>query len=169
MLGTRAGAAGLERTAAFVVIVVGAIVVATLRRGRTDGSVHRDEIGPVPIGGIGVAAGFAAAISGVGWGPIGATLLIVPWIDPRHAIGSLLDGRAVKAVAAVVTYAVTAATIGGLGPAPTLFLVLLAASLGAVVPRTVLISRLDRSQTSLVVAPVPIGLALPTPLGVAGR
>ena len=159
----------VARAAAFVVVVVGAIAVATLRAGYVAGHLDREAIDPARIGGIGAVAGFASGVSGVGWGPIGATLLIASRIDPRHAIGSLLVGRAVMAVAAVATYAVRAATLGGSPLPPALFLVLLAGSLGAVVPGTVLISRLDRSRASLVVAVASIGLALPTLLGAGGR
>ena len=160
----------VARAVAFVVVVVGAIVLATLRAGYAAGSVDHEEIDPARIGGIGAVAGFASGISGAGWGPIGVTLLIVSRIDPRHAIGSSLVGRAVMAAAAVVTYAIGAATLGGFALAPALFVVLLAGSLGTAVPGTLLISRLDRSWASAAVAVASVGLAFPTLLfGVGGR
>ena len=110
----------VTRAVAFVVILVGVIVLATLRAGYAAGYVDHEEIHPARIGGVGAVAGLASGIPGVGWGPVGVTLLIVSRIDPRHAIGSSLVGRAVMAVAAVATYAIGAATLGGFALAPAL-------------------------------------------------
>jgi uncharacterized membrane protein YfcA len=154
-----------SRAVAAVIVVVGLIVLATLRSGYAAGHVDHEQVHPARIGGIGTIAGFASGISGAGWGPIGVKLLILSRIDPRHAIGSSLVGRVAMAVAAVVTYALSAAATGGVTLEPRLFVVLLAASAGAMMPGTVLLSRLGRSRASAVVAVLSIGLALPSLLG----
>jgi uncharacterized membrane protein YfcA len=154
-----------SRAVAAVIVVVGLIVLATLRTGYAAGHVDHEEVHPARIGGIGMIAGFASGISGAGWGPIGVKLLILSRIDPRHAIGSSLVGRVAMAVAAVVAYALSAAATGGVTFEPRLFVVLLAASAGAMMPGTVLLSRLGRGRASAVVAVLSIGLALPSLLG----
>lgn len=153
------------RAVAAVIVVVGVIVLATLRTGYAAGYVDHEEIHPARIGGIGTVAGFASGISGAGWGPIGVKLLILARIDPRHAIGSSLVGRVAMAVAAIVTYAAVAAGAGGLALDSRLLIVLLAASSAAMLPGTVLISRLGRGRAAAAVAILSIGLALPSLLG----
>lgn len=152
----------VARAVAAVIVVVGVIVLASLRTGYAAGYVDHEEIHPARIGGIGAVAGFASGISGAGWGPIGVKLLILARIDPRHAIGSSLVGRVAMAVAAIATYAVTAAATGGVDLAPRLFVVLLAASAMAMIPGTLLIARLGRGRASAAVAVLSIALALPS-------
>jgi uncharacterized protein len=142
-----------------VIVLVGLIVLATLRTGYTGGYIDHEEIRPARIGGIGTVAGFASGISGAGWGPIGVKLLILARIDPRHAIGSSLVGRVAMAVAAIVTYALAR---GGVAFEPRLFVVLLAASATAMMPGTVLIGRLGRRRAAGAVAILSIALALPS-------
>ena len=165
LLASTVPAAITSRAVAAVIVVVGLIVLATLRTGYAAGHVEQEQVHPARIGGIGMIAGFASGISGAGWGPIGVKLLILSRIDPRHAIGSSLVGRVAMAVAAVVTYALSAAATGGVTLEPRLFVVLLAASAGAMMPGTVLLSRLGRGRASAVVAVLSIGLALPSLLG----
>jgi uncharacterized protein len=165
LLASTVPAAITSRAVAAVIVVVGLIVLATLRTGYAAGHVEQEQVHPARIGGIGTIAGFASGISGAGWGPIGVKLLILSRIDPRHAIGSSLVGRVAMAVAAVVTYALSAAATGGVTLEPRLFVVLLAASAGAMMPGTVLLSRLGRGRASAVVAVLSIGLALPSLLG----
>ena len=147
------------RAVAAVIVVVGLIVLASLRTGYAGGYIDHEEIHPARIGGIGTVAGFASGISGAGWGPIGVKLLILARIDPRHAIGSSLVGRVAMAVVAIVTYALAA---GGVAFEPRLFVVLLAASATAMIPGTVLIGRLGRGRAAGAVAILSIGLALPS-------
>jgi uncharacterized protein len=142
-----------------VIVLVGLIVLATLRTGYAGGYIDHEEIRPARIGGIGTVAGFASGISGAGWGPIGVKLLILARIDPRHAIGSSLVGRVAMAVAAIVTYALAR---GGVAFEPRLFVVLLAASATAMMPGTVLIGRLGRRRAAGAVAILSIALALPS-------
>jgi uncharacterized membrane protein YfcA len=165
LLASTVPAAITSRAVAAVIVVVGFIVLATLRTGYAAGHVEQEQVHPARIGGIGTIAGFASGISGAGWGPIGVKLLILSRIDPRHAIGSSLVGRVAMAVAAVVTYALSAAATGGVTLEPRLFVVLLAASAGAMMPGTVLLSRLGRGRASALVAVLSIGLALPSLLG----
>jgi len=153
------------RAVAAVIVVIGLIVLATLPRGYAAAYVDHEDVHPARIGGIGTVAGFASGISGAGWGPIGVKLLILARIDPRHAIGSSLVGRVVMAVAAIVTYAAVAATGGGIALDARLFVVLLAASAGAMLPGTWLIARLGRGRAAAAVAILSIGLALPSLLG----
>jgi uncharacterized membrane protein YfcA len=142
-----------------VIVLVGLIVLATLRTGYAGGYIDHEEIHPARIGWIGTVAGFASGISGAGWGPIGVKLLILARIDPRHAIGSSLVGRVAMAVAAIVTYALAR---GGVAFEPRLFVVLLAASATAMMPGTVLIGRLGRRRAAGAVAILSIALALPS-------
>jgi len=142
-----------------VIVLVGLIVLATLRTGYAGGYIDHEEIHSARIGGIGTVAGFASGISGAGWGPIGVKLLILARIDPRHAIGSSLVGRVAMAVAAIVTYALAR---GGVAFEPRLFVVLLAASATAMMPGTVLIGRLGRRRAAGAVAILSIALALPS-------
>jgi uncharacterized membrane protein YfcA len=155
----------VARLVAFVIVLVGLLVLGSLRTGLASGYVDHEEIHPARIGGVGVVAGFASGISGAGWGPIGVKLLILSRIDPRHAIGSSLVGRIAMAVAAVATYAVSAAASGGIVFDLRLLIVLMAASGGAMLPGTVVLWRLGRSRASAFVAILSIAIALPTLFG----
>ncbi len=150
------------RAVAFVIIVVGVIVLARLRAGYAAGCVGHAEVHAVRIGGIGTVAGFASGISGAGWGPIAVTLLTRSGVDPRHAVGSSLVGRIAMAVAALAIYGVSTAATGGSQLDLRLLAVLLAASAAAMVPGTLLMARLGRGPAAGAVAVLSIGLALPT-------
>ncbi len=150
------------RAVAVVIILVGVIVLAMPRAGCTADDVGAGEIRPLRIGGIGTVAGFASGISGAGWGPIGVKLLILSRIDPRHAIGSSLVGRVAMAVAALATYALSAAAGRGGELDLRLFTVLLATSAAAMTPGAVLMARIGRRPAAAAVAVLSIGLALPT-------
>jgi uncharacterized membrane protein YfcA len=165
LLASSVPAAITSKAVAAVIVIVGLIVLATLRTGYATGRVDHEQVHPVRIGGIGTVAGFASGISGAGWGPIGVKLLILSRIDPRHAIGSSLVGRITMAVAAICAYAISAAATGGVTFEPRLFIVLLAASAAAMMPGTVLLTRLGRGRASAIVAVLSIGLALPSLLG----
>jgi uncharacterized membrane protein YfcA len=165
LLASTVPSAVTARVVAAVIVIVGLIVLVTLRTGYAAGHVDHEQVHPARIGGIGMVAGFASGISGAGWGPIGVKLLILSRIDPRHAIGSSLVGRITMAVAAIAAYAFSAAATGGVTFEPRLFVVLLAASAAAMMPGTVLLSRLGRGRASALVAVLSIGLALPSLLG----
>ncbi len=147
---------------AVIIIVVGLIVLATLRTGYGAGAVPSEEVHQARIGGIGLVSGFASGISGAGWGPIGVKLLILSRIDPRHAIGSSLVGRIFMAVAAISTYALTSIAVsGGLQVDPKLVVPLLAGSIAAMIPGTAVIARLGRDRAAAGVAILSIALAIP--------
>ena len=155
-------AAVAARAVAIVIVVVGVIVLATLRTGYAAGTVNRAEIKPRRVGSIGVLAGFASGISGAGWGPIGVKLLILSRVDPQHAIGSSLVGRVFMAIAAIITYFLSAAFQGGISLDLRLLVILLVASAAAMVPGTLVIARMGRRRASAIVALLSIGLALPS-------
>lgn len=152
----------IGRLVSLVIVVVGLIVLSSLRNGYDTGQVEREEVHPLRIGGIGGVAGFASGISGAGWGPIGVKLLILSRIEPRHAIGSSLVGRVFMALSAVLAYALTAWATVGVRLDFDLLVPLLAGSLAAMVPGAYLVSRLGRGRASAAVALLSIALALPT-------
>lgn len=162
LLSSTVSAEIVARAVAVVIIVVGVIVLAMPRAGCAADHVSEREIHPVRIGGIGTVAGFASGISGAGWGPIGVKLLILSRIDPRHAIGSSLVGRVAMAVAALATYALSAAAGRGGELDLRLFTVLLTTSAAAMTPGAVLMARIGRRPAAAAVAVLSIGLALPT-------
>jgi hypothetical protein len=155
----------VARVVAGVIVIVGLILLASLRTGYAAGHLDHEEVHPTRIGAIGGVAGFASGISGAGWGPIGVKLLILARIEPRHAIGSSLVGRIAMALAAIVTYAISAAFAKGIFFDVRLFVVLLAASAAAMMPGTLLIARLGRGRAAAAVAVLSIGLALPSLFG----
>jgi len=152
----------VARIIAFVIVVVGAIVLVSLKTGYAGGSVATEEVHPARIGTIGLTAGFASGISGAGWGPIGVKLLILSRIEPRHAIGSSLVGRVFMAVSAIITYALTSAALQGVHAEFDLVLPLLAGSVAAMVPGAYVVSRIGRGRATAFVAILSISLALPT-------
>jgi uncharacterized membrane protein YfcA len=162
LLASSVPSAVAARAVAIVIAVVGVIVLASLRSGYASGSVTGEQIKPRRVGGIGVLAGFASGISGAGWGPIGVKLLILSRIDPQHAIGSSLVGRVFMAIAAIITYMLSATSQGGISLDLRLLVVLLVASTAAMVPGTLLIARMGRQRASAIVALLSIGLALPS-------
>jgi len=162
LLASSVPAAIVARSVSLVIVVVGLIVLASVRNGYGSAPVAGEQVHPGKIGAIGTAAGFASGISGAGWGPIGVKLLILTGIEPRHAIGSSLVGRIAMAVAAVATYAIVAAGKGGLHVDPRLFGVILAGSACSMVPGTLVIARVGRRRAAIGVATLSIALALPT-------
>jgi uncharacterized membrane protein YfcA len=154
------------RLVALIIVVVGAIVLLTVRSGYAVGYVDHEEVDARRIGGIGLFAGFASGISGAGWGPIGVKLLILSRIEPRHAIGSSLVGRVFMALSAVAAYGFTAWATQGVRFDLSLLVPCLAGSAAAMIPGAYLVSRLGRGRASATVAMLSISLALPTLVGV---
>jgi uncharacterized membrane protein YfcA len=152
----------IARVVAGMIILVGFVVLGTLRWGglgtvRADGDVPRGQVGA-----IGVVAGFSSGISGAGWGPIGVKLLILSRIDPRQAIGSSLAGRVLMAATAVTVYVVSASAFTDVTPNWWLVLPLLAGSVAAMVPGAYLLNRLGRESATIGITLLSIALALPT-------
>jgi uncharacterized membrane protein YfcA len=150
---------------AVVIIIVGVIVLASLRTGYASGLVDHEEVHQGRIAGIGVVSGFASGISGAGWGPIGVKLLILSRIDPRHAIGSSLVGRIFMAAAAIATYAATAMAFGSVEIQPYLIVPLLGGAIAAMVPGTAIIARMGRDRAAAAIAILSICLAIPLLVG----
>ncbi len=152
----------IARIVAGMIILVGFVVLATLRWGglgsvRAEGDVPRARVGL-----IGAVAGFSSGISGAGWGPIGVKLLILTRIDPRQAIGSSLMGRIFMAATAVTVYVVSASAFTDVTPNWWLVIPLLAGSVAAMVPGAYLLSRLGRESATIGITLLSIVLALPT-------
>jgi len=152
----------IARVVAGLIVLVGFVVLATLRWGglgsvRSEGDVPRARVGA-----IGVVAGFSSGISGAGWGPIGVKLLILARIDPRQAIGSSLAGRIFMAATAVTVYVVSASAFTDVTPNWWLVVPLLAGSVAAMVPGAYLLSRLGRESATIGITLLSIALALPT-------
>ena len=152
----------IARIVAGMIILVGFVVLATLRWGglgsvRAEGDVPRARVGL-----IGAVAGFSSGISGAGWGPIGVKLLILTRIDPRQAIGSSLMGRIFMAATAVTVYVVSASAFTDVTPNWWLVIPLLAGSVAAMVPGAYLLSRLGRETATIGITLLSIVLALPT-------
>jgi uncharacterized protein len=165
LLATSVPAEVVARAVSLIIVTVGVIVLWNVWNGFASEPIRREEVQPARIGGIGGVAGFASGISGAGWGPIGVKLLILSRIDPRHAIGSSLVGRVPMAIAALTTYALVAVERGSVAIDPRLFAILLCASAAAMVPGTMVVSRLGRGRAAAGVAILSIALALPTLVG----
>ncbi|MBA3627743.1 MAG: sulfite exporter TauE/SafE family protein [Chloroflexi bacterium] len=152
----------IARVVAGLIVLVGFVVLATLRWGglgtvRAEGDVPRGRVGA-----IGAVAGFSSGISGAGWGPIGVKLLILARIDPRQAIGSSLAGRIFMAATAVTVYVVSASAFTDVTPNWWLVVPLLAGSVAAMLPGAYLLSRLGRESATIGITLLSIALALPT-------
>lgn len=165
LLAASVSQAFVTQAVAVVIIVVGLIVLATLRTGYASGVVDNEEVHRGRIAGIGVVSGFASGISGAGWGPIGVKLLILSRIDPRHAVGSSLVGRVFMAAAAISIYALTAMAFGGITIQPYLIVPLLAGAIAAMIPGTAVIARMGRDRASAAIAILSICLAIPLLVG----
>lgn len=152
----------VARVVAGTIVLIGVLVLATMRwRGRK-GVQATEDVSRTSIGGVGLVAGFASGVSGAGWGPIGVKLLFLLGIEPRQAIGSSLVGRVFMAVAAVVGYLVSSAAFTDLAVDPWLLAPLLLGSMATMVPGAHLVSRLDRDKAVIVVTLLSIALALPS-------
>jgi uncharacterized membrane protein YfcA len=155
----------MGRAVAGTIVLVGLLVLATLRwgglaNGRTGEQVPRSRIGAV-----GLVAGLASGISGAGWGPIGVKLLLLLRIEPRHAIGSSLLGRVFMSASAVAGYLLSASAFQDIDADLWLLVPLFAGSVATMVPGVYLVSRLQRDKAVVVITLISIALALPTLLG----
>ena len=151
----------LARAVASVIVLVGLLVLATLKLGGLASTRPTETVSRARIGGVGLVAGFASGISGAGWGPIGVKLLILLRIDPRQAIGSSLLGRVFMSAAAVAAYLVSAHAFEGIVPDPWLIAPLIAGSLATMIPGVYLVHRIERQRAVVFITLLSIGLALP--------
>ncbi len=155
----------LGRVVAGTIVLVGLLVLATLRWGGLASDGPNDQVPRSRIGVVGLVAGFASGISGAGWGPIGVKLLLLLRIEPRLAIGSSLLGRVFMSAAAVTGYLLSASAFADIDPDPWLIVPLFAGSIATMVPGVYLVSRLQRDKAVIVITLLSIALALPTLLG----
>src|SRR3954453_19158278 len=152
----------IARLVAAMIVLVGAIVLATLRFTGL-GEVRADNDVPNGrVGGIGLTAGFASGISGAGWGPIGVKLLILTRINPKQAIGSSLFARIFMAASAVVAYIISATAFQNVHANWWLVVPLFAGSIAPMIPGALVVSRLGRDRATIAITVLSISLALPT-------
>lgn len=152
----------IARLVAGMIVLVGVIVLATLRWGGLGEARAPEDVPARRVAGVGLAAGFSSGISGAGWGPIGVKLLILLRIEPRSAIGSSLVGRTFMAASAVVAYLISATAFKGFAADLWLMVPLFAGSVAAMIPGALLLSRLGRERATILITLLSIALALPT-------
>jgi uncharacterized protein len=152
----------IARLVSGMIVLVGIIVLATLRFAGL-GVVRPDNDVPnARVGGIGLTAGFASGISGAGWGPIGVKLLILTRINPKQAIGSSLFARIFMAASAVVAYIISATAFQNVHADWWLVVPLFAGSIAPMIPGALVVSRLGRERATIAITVLSISLALPT-------
>jgi uncharacterized protein len=152
----------IARLVAVMIIGVGLLVFATLRRGSLGAVRAPDDVPQGRVAGIGTVAGFASGVSGAGWGPVGGTLLLLSRIDPKQAVGSSLFARIFMACSAVVAYVISAAAFQNIEPNWWIVVPLLAGSIAPMVPGTMIIARLGRERATILITLLSMGLAIPT-------
>ena len=149
------------RVVAGAIVLVGLLVLLTLRWGGLGKVRENHEVPRGKVAGVGLLAGFASGVSGAGWGPIGVKLLILLRIEPREAIGSSLLGRVFMAASAVVGYLVSSKAFADFTADYWLLVPLFAGSLATMIPGVFLVSRLKRESAVVAITLLSIGLALP--------
>ena len=152
----------IARFVAALIVVVGLIVLTTLRRSGLGKVRSNDDIPRVRVAGIGLTAGFSSGISGAGWGPLGVTMLMLSRIDPRQAIGSSLFARVFMAAAAVVGFLTAQSAFHNVVPDWWIVVPLLVGSIAPMIPGVLLVSRLGRERATVAITLLSIALALPT-------
>jgi uncharacterized membrane protein YfcA len=152
----------IARLVAAMIVLVGVIVLATLRFAGLGKVRDESDVPTGRVAGIGLTAGFSSGISGAGWGPIGVKLLILARIDPRQAIGSSLFARIFMAAAAVVGYVLAATAFQNVTPNWWIVVPLFVGSIAPMIPGAMLVSRLGRERATVAITLLSIALALPT-------
>lgn len=152
----------IARLVAAMIVLVGVIVLATLRFSGLGRVRSNDDIPNGRVAGIGLAAGFSSGISGAGWGPIGVKLLILARIDPRQAIGSSLFARIFMAAAAVVGFITAQTAFQNVVPNWWIVVPLFVGSIAPMIPGAMLVSRLGRERATVAITLLSIALALPS-------
>lgn len=152
----------IARLVAVMIVLVGLVVLATLRLSGLGTVRSDDDIPSRRVAGIGLTAGFSSGISGAGWGPIGVKMLILARIDPRQAIGSSLFARIFMAAAAVVGYITAQTAFQNITADWWIVVPLFVGSIAPMIPGAMLVSRLGRERATVAITLLSIGLALPT-------
>lgn len=151
----------MARVVAGLIVLVGLLVLLTLRLGRLGEPLPPGRIPRAKIAGVGLLAGFSSGVSGAGWGPIGVKLLILSRIEPREAIGSSLLGRVFMAASAVIGFLLSSSAFRDLQPDYWLLAPLFAGSIAAMIPGVFLVSRMKRQSAVVAITLLSIALALP--------
>ncbi|MBK7876839.1 MAG: sulfite exporter TauE/SafE family protein [Planctomycetes bacterium] len=144
------------------IVLVGLLVLATLRFGGLATTARVEDVARTKIGSVGLVAGFASGVSGAGWGPIGVKLLLLLGIEPRQAIGSSLLGRVFMSLSAVIGYLVSENAFRDIQPNYWLLLPLFAGSIATMIAGVSLVHRMQRERAVLLITLLSIALALPT-------
>lgn len=152
----------IARLVSAMIVLVGLIVLATLRLSGLGKVRSNDDVPSGRVAGIGLTAGFSSGISGAGWGPIGVKLLILSRIDPAQAIGSSLFARVFMAAAAVVGFLTAQSAFHNVVPNWWIVVPLFVGSIAPMIPGALLVSRLGRDRATIAITLLSIGLALPT-------
>lgn len=152
----------IARLVAVMIVIVGLIVLATLRWGGLGKVREEGDVPRARVAGIGLTAGFASGISGAGWGPLGVKMLILARIDPRQAIGSSLFARVFMAAAAVIGYIAVQTAFQNVVPNWWIVVPLFVGSIAPMIPGALLVSRMGRERATIAVSLLSIGLALPS-------
>jgi uncharacterized membrane protein YfcA len=151
----------IARVVAGAIVLVGLLVLLTLRLGGLGAPLPPDQVPRAKVAGVGFLAGFASGVSGAGWGPIGVKLLILLRIEPREAIGSSLLGRVFMSASAVIGFLLSSSAFRDLNPDYWLILPLFAGSIAAMIPGVFLVSRMKRQSAVVLITLLSIALALP--------
>ena len=154
----------IARLVAAMIVLVGIIVLATLRFTGLGKVRADDDVPNGRVGGIGLTAGFSSGISGAGWGPIGVKLLILTRIDPRAgdrlvALRAHLHGRLGRRRLHHLAQTAFQNVV------PELVLIvpaLFAGSIAPMIPGAMVVSRLGRERATIAITLLSISLALPT-------
>ena len=152
----------IARLVAAMIILVGAVVFATLRFKGLGHLRAEDDTPRLRVGGIGLVAGFSSGMAGAGWGPVGMTMLILSRIDPRRAIGSSLLARVFMAASATVGYLIAASAFSNIVPDWWIVVPLFFASIAMMIPGAILLSRLGRERATILITALSVTLAIPT-------
>jgi len=151
----------MARVVAGLIVLVGLLVLLTLRLGRLGEPLPPERVPRTKIAGVGLLAGLSSGVSGAGWGPIGVKLLILSRIEPRDAIGSSLLGRVFMATSAVIGYLLSSSAFRDIHPDYWLLAPLFSGSIAAMIPGVFLVSRMKRQSAVVAITLLSIALALP--------
>lgn len=152
----------IARVVAGSIVVVGLLVLATLRFGGLARPARVEDVSRAKIGSVGLVAGFASGVSGAGWGPIGVKLLLLLGIEPRQAIGSSLLGRVFMSLSAVIGYLVSENAFRDIRPDLWLLVPLFVGSIATMITGVGLVHRMQRERAVVFITLLSIALALPT-------
>ncbi len=135
----------MARVVAGLIVLVGLLVLLTLRLGRLGEPLPPERVPRTKIAGVGLLAG----------------LSILSRIEPRDAIGSSLLGRVFMATSAVIGYLLSSSAFRDIHPDYWLLAPLFSGSIAAMIPGVFLVSRMKRQSAVVAITLLSIALALP--------